>query len=86
MSDVTRESGYFVVVESAKIVASIDRLKTLKDVAHWLIDSCDFYPSQDMMSEMQEITESGGVASVELEDITATLTVAFSAPVDQEEA
>lgn len=80
---VTRESGYLVIFEPASGAATIERLDTLKEIAHWAIDSCDYYMSHDTVQELREITESGGVATVELEgSIRATLTIAHSAPAE----
>ncbi|WP_030240751.1 MULTISPECIES: hypothetical protein [unclassified Streptomyces] len=85
---ITRESGYLVSAEGPGSGTSVDRLPALRDVALWVIDGYDYYLSNDTMRALAEITDSGGVASIELETDkgSVTMTVAYSAPAKEGQA
>lgn len=78
---ITRESGYVVVSELVDKPASVDRLSSLRDVALWIIDEVGYYLANSTMAELKKITDSGGVASIELKTTQGDvlLTVAKSA-------
>lgn len=79
--NITRVNGYMVVCELEDGGAKIDSTgHTLKDVAHWLIENVDYYPSNNEMFAIETILLDGGAASVELETKSGqhTLTVIHS--------
>lgn len=73
---VTREDGYLLFIEGPAGATCLDRVYSLKDVAKWVIDEHDYYLSHETMHELDEITKSGGLATVEFD--SKLLTVAFS--------
>lgn len=79
---VSREEGIIFVVEPPSAAVTVEKIYSLANMAKWFIDEFEYYISNDTMTEIREITSSGGIASAELEihGGGVTLTVFKSTP------
>lgn len=81
MSDVrvNREKGYFVVSEPVwserSYAASSNVGDSVKGVAMHVIDEFDYYLDNDAMIDIREITDSGGVATLDIETEKGTVSL-----------
>jgi hypothetical protein len=57
--------GFMLVYETPKGETFREDMASLPDVAKWVIDSWNYYVSNDTMREVEAIVNSGGVAEVE---------------------
>ncbi|MFI2242388.1 hypothetical protein [Streptomyces chrestomyceticus] len=64
-------ANYLVFSESSQGAPALERLGSLREVAMWVIDSHDYYLSNETMRELGVILDTGKAACIELPSGTA---------------